>query len=282
MKKIFISQPMKDKTEEEILAERNRAIDTAKTYFHEPVEVIDSYIKDVPQDAKPLWFIGKSLEFMSDADIAVFTPGWKKARGCKIEHSCAKEYGIMILELDLINALRYLPESKSVVGITDNRFVCLKDNVSEKEGKKFIQSLVTKPNDSSMIESKQDTQTNEALDSVPVSDADVSQDQENLKKIIPLIVQLQKQKSERYGRSYCKHGELSIFFNLERKWDRLSNMMDSILQSGGDIHSSGTPDETFTDTVIDLASYALLWAGYIAETRPDAMDEFIKAHNLTE
>ena len=99
MKKIFISQPMKDKTDEFILAEREKAIETAKNYLGEEVEVIDSVKKDAPYDAKPLWFLGKSLELMAGADVVIFASGWKEYRGCKIEHTCAEEYGIKIIEL---------------------------------------------------------------------------------------------------------------------------------------------------------------------------------------
>ena len=99
MKKIFISQPMKDKTDEFILAEREKSIETAKNYLGEEVEIIDSFIQNAPHDAKPLWFLGKSLELMAGADVAIFASGWKNARGCKIEHTCAEEYGIKIIEL---------------------------------------------------------------------------------------------------------------------------------------------------------------------------------------
>lgn len=43
MKKLFISQPMKDKTDEEILAVRAKAIESAERELGEPVEVIDSF-----------------------------------------------------------------------------------------------------------------------------------------------------------------------------------------------------------------------------------------------
>ena len=99
MKKIFISQPMKDKTDKEILAEREKAIAAAKTYLGEEVEVIDSFFQNAPHDAKPLWFLGKSVELMASADLAVFIGDWKNARGCKIEHICAVEYGIKIIDV---------------------------------------------------------------------------------------------------------------------------------------------------------------------------------------
>lgn len=98
MKKLFISQPMKGKTDEEILKERDTAIKEAEELVGEPVEVIDSFFQNAPADARPLWFLGKSLELLSTADIAYFASGWENARGCKIEHECAKEYGIQIME----------------------------------------------------------------------------------------------------------------------------------------------------------------------------------------
>lgn len=94
MKKLFISQPMRDKTDEEILTEREKAIQAAKDAVGEDVEVIDSFFQNAPAEARPLWFLGKSLELLSTADIAYFAPGWESTRGCKIERMCAEEYGI--------------------------------------------------------------------------------------------------------------------------------------------------------------------------------------------
>ena len=99
MKRIFISQPMKDKTDEQILKERERAVSAVKEKFNgEDVEVIDSFFQSAPHDAKPLWFLGKSLERLSTADVAYFIGEWKNYRGCKIENTCAKEYGIETIE----------------------------------------------------------------------------------------------------------------------------------------------------------------------------------------
>ena len=99
MKKLFISQPMKGKTDEEILKEREKAIASAKRNFveDEEIEVIDSFFQSAPADARPLWFLGKSLELLSTADIAYFAKGWENARGCKIEHEVAVQYGLEII-----------------------------------------------------------------------------------------------------------------------------------------------------------------------------------------
>ena len=98
MKKLFISQPMRGKTDEEILAERKKAIESAERNLEEPVEVSDSFFQNAPADARPLWFLGKSLELLSTADIAYFAKGWEDARGCRIENQCAIEYGIEVIE----------------------------------------------------------------------------------------------------------------------------------------------------------------------------------------
>lgn len=97
MKKLFISQPMKGKSDEEIFHERKKAINKAQDSLKAPVEVIDSFFKSAPVGAKPLWFLGKSLELLADADVVYFANGWYDARGCKIEHDAAKAYGIPVL-----------------------------------------------------------------------------------------------------------------------------------------------------------------------------------------
>ena len=97
MKKLFISQPMKGKTNEEIIATREKAIAAAEKELGEKVEVIDSFFKDAPLEKNPLWHLSKSLELLSTADVAYFAKGWEKARGCRIENACAIEYGIALV-----------------------------------------------------------------------------------------------------------------------------------------------------------------------------------------
>lgn len=98
MKKLFISQPMDGKTDEEILREREEAINIAKDIVGEEVEVLESFVDDFGSDKKPLHYLAKSLEYLAEADIAYFVPGWENARGCKLEHQCAVEYGIDRIE----------------------------------------------------------------------------------------------------------------------------------------------------------------------------------------
>ena len=89
---------MKGKTDEEILAERRKAIRSAERQLGEAIEVIDSFFQSAPADAKPLWYLGESLKLLATADVAYFAKGWNEARGCKIEHTCVVEYNIDRIE----------------------------------------------------------------------------------------------------------------------------------------------------------------------------------------
>lgn len=95
--RLFISQPMKGKTNEQIKSERNKIIQRVKEHYPD-IEVIDSFFENAPHDAKPLWFLGKSLELLSTADIAYFANDWENYRGCRIENQCAIAYGIVVME----------------------------------------------------------------------------------------------------------------------------------------------------------------------------------------
>ena len=101
MKKIFISQPMRGLTDEEILKAREEILIKAEKKMGEPVELIDSFIEDYPGEINkhiPVFYLGKSIQFLSQADIAYFGGDWRNARGCKIENEIAKQYGIKIIE----------------------------------------------------------------------------------------------------------------------------------------------------------------------------------------
>ena len=97
--KVFISSPMRGKTYEELIKERQQIITEIEPLIPTDVEFINSIIKS-PINHPPLWYLGTALQMLSDADMAIFYKGWDKARGCKIEYQCAKEYGIPTLEIN--------------------------------------------------------------------------------------------------------------------------------------------------------------------------------------
>jgi len=86
---------MRGRSDEEITAEREYAKTAAERMLNEDVEVIDSFFQG--GDMKSLEYLGESLKLLADADWAWFCDGWDEARGCKIEYTCAREYGINVL-----------------------------------------------------------------------------------------------------------------------------------------------------------------------------------------
>lgn len=101
MKKLFISQPMRGLSDEAILNAREEIKKNAEKEIGEPIELINSFVDDYPGETSksvPVWYLGKSIQFLSQADIAYFGGDWKNARGCLIEHQCATKYGIAIME----------------------------------------------------------------------------------------------------------------------------------------------------------------------------------------
>lgn len=94
MTKLFVSQPMNGRSDEEILSERKDVIKAVKSAISDEVEVLDSFFTE---DATPLQYLAKSIELLSEADVAVFIKGWEHARGCSIEHKCCVEYGVDII-----------------------------------------------------------------------------------------------------------------------------------------------------------------------------------------
>ena len=95
--KLFISQPMRGKTDAEILAVRERAIEAAEKHLGEKCEVIDSFF-GTSDMSHALEYLGESIKLMATADVVYFAKGWEEARGCRIENTCAIEYGIDVIE----------------------------------------------------------------------------------------------------------------------------------------------------------------------------------------
>lgn len=107
MKRVFISMPMADKTEAEIKNERATIIERITRFLQsesgEELYIIDSYI-DIPESELEgkntgLMYLGKSIELLAGADIAVFAPGYENARGCVCEFTAAEKYGIRVIKL---------------------------------------------------------------------------------------------------------------------------------------------------------------------------------------
>lgn len=92
--KIMISQPMKGKTNEQIREERAGLVKRLKEEGH---EVVDTVFENAPADEDvAIYMLSQSIRYIGKVDVVYFMKGWEKARGCKIEHNVAVEYGKQI------------------------------------------------------------------------------------------------------------------------------------------------------------------------------------------
>lgn len=99
MKKIMISQRMKDVSDDVVRENREKLINYVKRdlFSREEVEIVDSYFEEYPPNDtknKPVWYLGKSIQKLSEADVLVVEEGAEYAKGCKIEILIAESYGI--------------------------------------------------------------------------------------------------------------------------------------------------------------------------------------------
>lgn len=102
--KAMLSQPMAGKTNEEIVVTREKAIKVLQEHGYEVVNTLftdEWYNQEASKSGnvvqRPLFFLAKSLEAMSHCNTVYFCKGWEKARGCRIEHQAAMEYGLVII-----------------------------------------------------------------------------------------------------------------------------------------------------------------------------------------
>lgn len=72
MKKLFISCPMKDRTEAQIRGTMMQMHRIAEAVFGEELEVIQTYIPDPPSGMnQALWCLGESIKMLSEADYFI-------------------------------------------------------------------------------------------------------------------------------------------------------------------------------------------------------------------
>lgn len=93
--KIMISQPMAGKTNEQILDERKELVRELQNEGH----IIIDTVLDISENKSPIYYLAKSIELLDQADAVIFMKGWQEARGCKVEHFIALEYGKYVKEL---------------------------------------------------------------------------------------------------------------------------------------------------------------------------------------
>lgn len=102
--KAMLSQPMAGKSDDEIIATREKAIKALEAQGYEIVNTLftDEWYNRENMEKRgvvqiPLCFLAKSLENMSLCHAAYFCKGWERARGCRLEHDAAVAYGLTVI-----------------------------------------------------------------------------------------------------------------------------------------------------------------------------------------
>lgn len=104
MNKAFISVPMKNRTKEQIELTIEKMKSVAKDTLKCDVEFINTMVQDkLPYETnnQAIWYLGKSLELLSQCDTLVCLKDVNDFNGCFIEKEVAKRYGLTIIELDV-------------------------------------------------------------------------------------------------------------------------------------------------------------------------------------
>jgi len=106
---LYISQPMTGLTINEIMKQRDDAVDRlfnnilkaddCECDLIDRINVMDENLqldKD-PETTKPLNYLGYDVDLMANIDLCYFVEGWQNSKGCNIEYQICKEYKIPML-----------------------------------------------------------------------------------------------------------------------------------------------------------------------------------------
>ncbi len=95
-KKLFISVPMKNRTEENIRKSIDKMHRIAEIVFDEELDIIPSYIEDSPpaNSKEAVWYLGESIKKLADADYFIGINYNYLYKGCNAERDIAYAYGI--------------------------------------------------------------------------------------------------------------------------------------------------------------------------------------------
>lgn len=114
MKKLFISVPMRDRTDEEVLSDMKVLKDYAEYYFGTELEVLDTFkAPDINTGNISVHCLGRSIQYLSQADFYIGFKDPGTARGCYIENQIIELYGfIESVFIDNIDSIYNFMNSK--------------------------------------------------------------------------------------------------------------------------------------------------------------------------
>lgn len=107
--KIFISLPMRGHSVEEIKNRRNAIYESAITALCANYELIDNlWLDEEPPVKNRIWYLGKSIQAMGEADLVIFSYGWALATGCIAERVICDLYNIPRLDEADLATLKHI------------------------------------------------------------------------------------------------------------------------------------------------------------------------------
>lgn len=114
MKKLFVSVPMKGRTEQEIKETMEKMKKIAEICEGEELELIDSYIEhNPPQNSnQAIWYLGESLKKLSEADVFIGIDNCYEWNGCEVEYRVATLYDI---KLHCVKAESVIPNYRELI-----------------------------------------------------------------------------------------------------------------------------------------------------------------------
>lgn len=67
--------------------------------YKEEFMVIDQYHQTAPEGSGRFYYLSQDILMMDEADLIAFSPNWKTAKGCRVEHELAVAYGLNMIEV---------------------------------------------------------------------------------------------------------------------------------------------------------------------------------------
>lgn len=135
-KNAMISQPMAGRKKGDILNDREGAEKLLRGLGY---DVINTFFELGELNPRSLVYsLSRSIQEMSRCEVVYFMKGWQNARGCKIEHEIAKNYGIKILyegESEQERKFRELREASAPLVEYMNNNYCSHDMVIVQQGR---------------------------------------------------------------------------------------------------------------------------------------------------
>lgn len=119
MKKVFVSLPMAGRSKEDILEMQEKCRQIAEVMLNDSVVLVQTYFEyERPEHVNDysVFCLGASISLLASADVAVFAPGSRKCRGCKVERLVANLYKIPTIDLSMYGVHPTYADNKDLKG----------------------------------------------------------------------------------------------------------------------------------------------------------------------